>query len=51
MSIIDNVVTVATTPFGAIDPVTLFLIVGLVIVFAASWYMVLYHLRLAGIGE
>jgi hypothetical protein len=37
-----------TAPFvGEVDLVQLFLIVGLVIVFAAVWFLVLQHIMLA----
>jgi len=46
--LISDISAMLTAPFvGDVDLVQLFLIVGLVIIFAALWYLVLQHIALA----
>jgi hypothetical protein len=44
----DDITAILTAPFvGQVDLVHLFLIVGLVLLFAAAWVFILNHIRLA----
>jgi hypothetical protein len=47
--LISDIGAMLSAPFvGDVDLIQLFLIVGLVIVFAAIWFLVLQHIALAG---
>jgi hypothetical protein len=44
----NDITNILTAPFiGDLDVMQLFLLVGLVIVFAALWSFVLFHIRIA----
>lgn len=44
----DDVMAILKAPFvGQLDLLHLFLIVGLVLIFAAAWFFILNHIKLA----
>lgn len=48
MQLWDDIVAILKAPFvGQLDLIHLFLIVGLVLLFAAAWVFILNHIRLA----
>lgn len=47
--LIDDIVAILKAPFvGQLDLLHLFLIVGVVLIFAGAWFFILNHVKLAG---